>query len=359
MNKYKSIIEFFDSDNLNLPISWEGEICMFDVFLKDKFRKFLSELEKLKDAKDVIGEAIYSKINTIKLLICGLEKCVKSYVYEDKLEAESLFSNLLYEESIYEELRNIFSKKMNLKEGEYDPINPLYRVRIFNSGCPTNKYDLFHIPFELKNKAATGRYSSPELLCLYLGDSLDVCFKELNIDIKLSSNIYISCFKYLGSEKILDFGWRPAYWAARIDHIREKNINIDSIDESIISFIIANGVLWPLIAISSIKLKNNNLFKFEYVIPQLLLKWITEKDDKENKIAGIRYFSTKIDEYNTGRNNGIRGTVNFVFPTRTKPCKGYCEELKKLFKMTDPEQFSLFNTGCYDKYFDNSIFYEI
>lgn len=39
---------------------------------------------------------------------------------------------------------------------------------------------MFHIPFELRGKAATQRYSIPGLPSLYLGSSCYICWEELH-----------------------------------------------------------------------------------------------------------------------------------------------------------------------------------
>jgi len=51
-------------------------------------------------------------------------------------------------------------------------------------------------------------------------------------------------------------------------------------------------MIWPLVLACSVKVKNiEDDFKPEYIIPQLLLQWVRERDD----IDGISYQTTHID----------------------------------------------------------------
>ena len=48
----------------------------------------------------------------------------------------------------------------------------LYRLTQF-------KNSIWHIPFEIRHLSSSLRSSVPRLPCLYLGDSIDTCIKEI------------------------------------------------------------------------------------------------------------------------------------------------------------------------------------
>jgi len=96
-------------------------------------------------------------------------------------------------------------------------------------------------------------------------------------------------------------------------------------------FLSAQTILWPLIASCSIKtLHAEASFKTEYIIPQILLQWITKNI---TDFDGIRYFSTYIDDTSVNNPHWI---CNYVLPVQQISPKGYCKKLEQNFKLTKP-----------------------
>jgi hypothetical protein len=93
-----------------------------------------------------------------------------------------------------------------------------------------------------------------------------------------------------------------------------------------------------LLACSYNRAFNHGSFNVEYIIPNLLLQWISkEKSD----VSGISYFSTKTTQL---RHSDIG--VNFVFPPKTSSVlsSGFCPELSKTFFLTKPISWQLLDT---------------
>jgi hypothetical protein len=87
--------------------------------------------------------------------------------------------------------------------------------------------------------------------------------------------------------------------------------------------------VFPLCIACSIKTKSDtDTFKPEYIIPQLLLQYVTT----EKGVAGIKFPSTRIDYHR------IRGVpaYNYVFPVKESRSTGYCTELVDTFLLTEP-----------------------
>jgi hypothetical protein len=93
--------------------------------------------------------------------------------------------------------------------------------------------------------------------------------------------------------------------------------------------IISLLVLWPLMALCSIVVKHRESpYKPEYIIPQILLQWVTGQHDYQ----GIAYFSTHVDAVT----NYPLETCNLVLPAKELEAAGRSPSLRSFFKMTDP-----------------------
>lgn len=77
-------------------------------------------------------------------------------------------------------------------------------------------------------------------------------------------------------------------------------------------------------------------FKPEYILPQVLLQWVSQQPD----LDGVRYFSTHIDCVS----DNPHWTCNYVFPARVMAAQGRCTRLRTLFKMTEPVNWQLLST---------------
>ena len=73
----------------------------------------------------------------------------------------------------------------------------LYRMRI--SKETLSKEKMFHVPFNMREKVSSARFSIPGFPCLYLGTSLEVCWNEIKRSLE-SENKYL----HVGS-RIINF----------------------------------------------------------------------------------------------------------------------------------------------------------
>jgi hypothetical protein len=163
-----------------------------------------------------------------------------------------------------------------------------------------------------------------------LGGTLYIAWEELgrpNFD-----SIYYARFKPQANANItyLDFGYRPALMAAMINaHQAQCQIQSARAD-----FAVAQAVCWPLLAACSIKRRHGNSpFIHEYIVPQLILQWITHS----NVHDGIRYFSVNVASYM----NNPAMPCNYVFPARDFAAQGHCPVLRAKFEMSVPLSWQL------------------
>lgn len=201
----------------------------------------------------------------------------------------------------------------------------LYKIRVSND-LALNKMDMLHIPFELRGKASTNRYSIPGLPCLYLGSPPLICWEELNRPNK--EKMHTSLFVAKDEMKFLDFSVPPMVFVERVLEIFKGVYgHPDKIDQlrELYNTMKLYALIWPLIAACSIRVKNrDDPFKPEYIIPQLLLQWVQQSETYD----GICYFSTKIKNYNF---HNIAHFRNYALPVKSCTDKGYCTEIQNLF----------------------------
>ena len=203
---------------------------------------------------------------------------------------------------------------------------------------------MFHIPYNLRSKVSTSRYSIAGYPSLYLGTSLALCCEEINLDpykdFALASLFKFGIgFEYINADvRVIELGIKPQ------DFLQERDSN-ESYQRFIPNNLLKRNdvrsayLLWyPLIASCSfIRTNKNDPFAAEYIIPQLLMQWArnemcyTQKDDSD-KLIGIRYFScASVKASNMG--------FNYVFPTSGQQKSAefpYCSVLAKTFRLTPP-----------------------
>jgi hypothetical protein len=205
----------------------------------------------------------------------------------------------------------------------------LYRVRVTDKARLTRE-DLFHIPFEDRHKVSTQRYSIPGLPCLYLCGSLYTCWAEMNRPAFHKLHAAAFWLRPGESVRIVNFSDRPA----KLKLFFEDGQNSPA-DAGMKEPIVTHVILWPLIALCSIIVRHRDApYKPEYILPQIVLQWITKKED----LDGIVYFSTHVEGVTKDH---IWPPCNIVLPGREIKPQGRCSKLRRLFKMTTAHPWEL------------------
>jgi len=309
---------FFNSKVMELPKSrTKGD---FEDYLSLIFNSYMKIVEQL-DSSCHLCRRIKEQSDSIKRLeeaICG---SIDDYL---KGQPERAYMQLQ---------KGMDSVKNRLDDLKSFPMSPkdngnMYRMRISRDGKSlTNPEDLFHIPFELRHKVGSQRYSIYGLPCLYLGSTIELCWHELGNP--PFDGLYISKFRPKNDIKFLDFSYKPQVLAPFAFGLSSYNEGQKIREEN---FFINYAICWPLIAASSIVcLCPNEPFVPEYIIPQLIMQWfVRDAPDYD----GIRYFSIiwvpeiGLDEF--------AHTINYAFPVSSKDKEGYCATLKGKFELTKP-----------------------
>lgn len=307
-------IDFFTSDVVQLPTERDrDDFAGYAFKLLDDYR---TQMQRVKN-QTLVDHVITTRIDLVHEVSQLLTECLTVYFRGYPHEAYQTIDKVMAKLGPHFDLLCPTSDMSGY-------INPMYRFRT-EDGTPFACKDLFHIPFDSRHFVGPMRYSIPGLPCLYTGGSTYVCWRELRqpdlgtiwvsrVQAKPDTNL-----------KVLNFGQRPTIfgrWIAnRPDDFDDFNNNTAVLGAAV--------ACWPLLALCSIRVRHDNgRFKAEYVVPQLVLQWIT----KTREFHGIRYFSTHYTEYH----DDPKTYMNYVFPARSVGVSGHCPDLSSLFELTEP-----------------------
>lgn len=294
----------------------------FEGYINGVFSDFLEELRNI--SNKIPAEYNLFKKNNFRQI---------EYLCESLLRSIEMYYKG-FPAKAFNELRDGIIDNLS-KEGRLDDFlkfpsetseEKYYKMRV-GTDHTFKKEEMFHIPFELRGKVATNRYSIPGIPCIYLGTSPLACWEELN---KPELNTVQTSLFQTQSCTYLDLSTPPAIFIENIIH------NYGILSKNLFKDICTYILVWPLKAACSIRVKyKDDTFKPEYIIPQLLLQFIRQVD----AIDGISYFSTKIDNYSLEISEVYR---NFAFPAQEKQKEGLCPKLKQMFEATDAVPWQTF-----------------
>lgn len=301
-----NIEEFKCKVDSMFPCKWEND------YLKD-MQTILDNYIEVVSCLDGIQNIVLSEI---KELCTNILEVINLYYDGRRGEAFILFSSILNGSN---GVAGLFSSIGNINIKETDLY---FRARERKNGVEFSILDMFHIPLNKRGIVSTQRYSSPGYPCLYLGNSVYSCWEELRRP--LFDTLMFSAYKVRYSFRVFDM---------RIPDISEYS---NQMLEQTIKRI-------PLVLACSVSVKNSeDVFKPEYIIPQMLVETIicnNRKITQEQKspidvIWGIIYTSTHI---NNDFPYGRRFMENIVLPIiDTKNPANYCSHLASLFEISCP-----------------------
>lgn len=294
------------------------------LYLHRIFRAYLDQVRLLSSGDDLTA-AVRSAENRIATLMKGIIRSVTFQLAGKTDHSFREFETTL--RHVSGDLRQLCSSP-----DIADSLKHLYRMRIGNLS-QIKRDDIFHIPFEKRQIVRSQRFSIPGLPCLYLGGSLYVCWEEM--DRPPMHRIHVSRFAATGhaAVQILDFAYRPNSVADLCEAWIHSNPS-GSTNLPLRQFLVAYAVCWPLIAACSIRSgSTKDSFRSHYVVPQLVLQWITANSEWD----GVRYSSTRVEhEYD---DPGF--CANYVFPPKSVRASGFCRHLKKAFYLSVPISWTL------------------
>lgn len=294
----KGLDEVFSNKKLKLPLTIEDNSLIFEL-LKNTFEEYAYELRAINDDKLLNDVEIDQILKSCYWII----ESIKSYYEGNTAEAINIFE-INCKSTISKLPIKTYSKDFNF-----------YRIRVNNDNFTLKRKELFHIPFQFRNKVNTQRFSIPGFPCLYAGTSSYICWEELNRPD--FDKVQIARIQNIKELNLTNLSF------AQYHNVSDKTLNIKDLIYS-----------YPIIAACSLKVplnRKDDPFKPEYIFPQILFQVLFKIDRLPT--TGIVYSTTKI--YGKDKKN-IGNFENIVIPTskNVKP-DGYCEDLTNAFRMTN------------------------
>lgn len=261
------------------------------------------------EAQTVIKEYLDQYVKDNPYILTSIEK---SYAFRGAAP-EDIQSSTYRNDS---EQKNIYSKMMNT------PLT-FYRARM-GKECFEYK-EMLHIPFNMRSKIETCRFSIPGVPCLYLATTSYGAWIELRKPECEKFNV--SLFKLPKDLKVLNL-------CIFQDYI--NGLSSLGVDEKEYKAVINYLEFFPLIiATSFIISEDNRKFKSEYIISQLVMQ-----SAKELGIDGVAYLSKREKDqfaYPIAVNLAILIPQNF----KQSSDKLYWDRISEI-QLTEPMKFSDF-----------------
>ena len=318
--------EIFSKDNYRLPIRWDGK--NFYETLYNHLKDYRKDIEKFrKDYPD-----LFDDVKAVCRGICAAVDC----------------SFRGYPEKAYDSFKGvmeILGKDPLLIDKEKVKEESLYRVVDVGNAAVPDRRRVFHVPFNMRSKMSTQRYSIPGFPSLYLGTSLELCCMEVGKDPQ-RDYVCVSRYELQTDERVIDRRLKKDQ-SPVFDNDKFKIYDISikpkdaietsgNIDKDVYVKYIRRYIKWyPLIsACSYIRAMRDDHYSAEYIIPQLFIQWV--RSENEDAVVGIKYFSCAYEHASTLGYNYVFPTMGIPYHAR-KTIKNYCARLSHRFKLTVPK----------------------
>ena len=204
-----------------------------------------------------------------------------------------------------------------------------FRARVGNN-YPFEKEEMSHIPANKRGKVGSNRYTGNGIPCLYIGNSVYVCWEELYrppID-----ELWVSRFWPISSIKLLNLSITGGDLIDSKYCLKYVGDSENAYKQAIIEFF----SLWILQSVCSVKVKEKDrAFREEYVVPQLLMQTL-----RKYELDGIMYFSTSVP--NVYFNNCSWISKMIAIPAFDLNKSPFSEKIKNHFDMSYPINLGMF-----------------
>ena len=157
-----------------------------------------------------------------------------------------------------------------------------FRARISDKYCEFSREEMLHIPFDLRERVSSTRFSIPGLPCLYLATTTYCCWLEMRRPSDYQFNV--SPVKINQKNKILNLTMNSDSFEQIVAYVEDNNKANEYTIEAL--------KLWILSYASSYKVnKDKRSFKEEYIIPQLIMLVSKDLD-----LDGVAYYSKQVED---------------------------------------------------------------
>lgn len=338
MQELTEIINHFIGDNkFNYPFVASSPKRPYKLCLNELLNDYLNKIETLHTSGEITD---WLKCHTLQIkrikdsLISALDEYLSGSAGRSYDKIETMMQDDFVQDNIVH-----LKVPLNTYYAQQNSSMSLYRIRC-NDNHLSERSDIFHIPFEKRHLVKNQRFSIAGIPCLYLGTSLYVCWQEMG---KPDFNkLYLSYFKInkgnnYGDINVLNLAYSlETLLPSNLEYFFIQEFQRHNRDKAkaLLAF-------WPILMACSFNSEFQNAhFKVEYIIPNLILQWISKE---KRPVSGVMYLSTKTEKLR----NSDKG-INLVFPPDTKIVdEGFCEKLQNVFSWSKPISWQLLDTIQY------------
>lgn len=286
MEKIKDLISELEKLKIETPIIIKTDADYFKVL--DQLFKKIDNVAKYYNATFLIDKTKCIK-NTIKTYYSGeIDKAIQQFnELIVNLAGSKYLCSAFNESEAFKDFRYLKKKKDQNDDDFLKKKVDFYRARIGNS-INYGIEDMYHIPFNMRERVNTERFSVPGMPCLYLGKSVYTCWVELGKP--SDEQFYVSRIHVNNDIKIFNLVMN----IEKIKRLSEsKKEDVELFDVCLEDFLERYLESWLIsIACSFVIEQKDRKFKSEYIIPQILMLCL-----RKNGIDGVAYYSKQLPEY--------------------------------------------------------------
>lgn len=269
--------------NQHFPIGHKDYSC--NEKLQEWLDEYISRIEKSKLLSD-------DEKQQIEFFSNGLIKCHKKYLSNELDVAQKEFNALM------NNVKSCLNYSFVGMNNNYNNIrDTYYRIR---TGTEQYTYlEMLHIPFSKATLATSSRFSIKGEPCSYMSNSKATCWYECH----MPNHFQLAEYKvFCCNNKLLRLDINPVQIKNTLRlFILGREFEITEIEKTIKEIYFT----FPLLASCSLVAENKDKEIIEeYIIPQMLMKWVKENTE----FIGVRYYSnSKVEliEKNPGYNIAI------------------------------------------------------
>lgn len=256
---------------------YKEKLMSWIISLQDEFSKkevdseYIETIKSMRKALDNILEEYYMGN------ISSSYNMMKNIISEMKEKTEGVAISSIQTSIAFNDLEDVLSNE-NLDNQQIE----FFRARTSNKYCMFNRNEMLHIPFNMRKRVASTRFSIPGLPCLYLATTSYCCWLELGTPTDYQFNV--SAVKVNQESKILNLTMNADLFEGII--MLQDKYKISK------KYVIEALKLWILSYASSFKVdEDDRSFKEEYIISQLIM--LVSKD---LGLDGVAYYSKQVED---------------------------------------------------------------
>lgn len=239
----------------------------------------------------IANSADLQYVSVIKTLRDGIEEILEKYhagnvgaAYEgmknviSKLMSKTtgIAVSSVQKSVAFNDIEDVLNDSINDSEIEF------FRARTSEKHCVFTREEMLHIPFDLRSRVPSTRFSIPGLPCLYLATTTYCCWLELRTPPDHQFNV--SPVRINQKSKILNLTMTADMFEQIVQYTETKKTANKYTLEAL--------KLWILSYASSYKVNaDNRSFKEEYIIPQLIM--LVSRD---LGLDGVSYYSKQVED---------------------------------------------------------------